>query len=371
MKKITIAFSLVVLLASQSCTKKDGVNQDLSFLNSATIANSNKIFDITTDNSGSVKITPTSEGAVSYTISFGHGTGAAASATVTPGNGATHIYPEGTYTVTIVSKSLSGVTETKTYPLTVTFRAPENLTMQPTVEGRTLKLKASALYAANYTVFWGDVANEVGTAMATGAELSHVYPAPGPYNVKVVANSGGLAKTEKTTAIDIKENLGMPITFEATNVVYFFGTFGTGQTWGQVANPLQAGLNTSAQVGQFRRGNEGWSGTYTPMQTAIDMTNGKVFRILVYTTDATLIGKNLNLELETGALSSGTISNGIAVLKQPILAVGVWQELVFNFGTIAGVGNTTKFGQLVLRLNDGVENQNPTVFVDNFRQSIN
>ena len=46
-----------------------------------------------------------------------------------PGYSTSHAYPEGSYTVTIVSKSLSGQESTATYPLQVTYRAPENITI--------------------------------------------------------------------------------------------------------------------------------------------------------------------------------------------------------------------------------------------------
>lgn len=364
MKKITIAFSLVVLLAAQSCTKKDGISQDTSFLNSATTANNNKVFDISNDNSGNVKITPTGEGAVSYTVTFGHGTGTSASATVTPGNFASHAYPEGNYTVTIAAKAMNGTVTTNTYPLVVTYRAPENLVVTPTVAGRELKIKASALYAANYTVFWGDVANEVGTPLASNAEVAHTYAAAGPQNVKVVANSGGAAKTEKTTAVTIMDNFGLPITFESASVDYFFGTFGGGQLFAKVANPNKSGLNTSDNVGMFTRGFEGWSGTYSPLNTAIDMANGKKIRVLAYNPNPALIGKKLNVELE-----SGTIANGIAVLKTAFTTSGAWEELVFDFGTVAAVPATAKFNQLVLRFNDSVDGAGAVIYVDNFRQT--
>jgi hypothetical protein len=197
MKKVKILMGMAVMLAVMSgCEKKDGIDDDLSFLNSATTTNNNSIFDISNDNSGNVRITPTGQGSSSFVVNFGHGTGANASAVVMPGNSATHSYPEGTYTVTIVSKSLSGQETTATYPLTVTYRAPEDLVVTKTQAAYLLKVKATAKYAASYLVYWGDVPNEVGTPLATGGEVSHTYASSGNYNVKVVALSGGAAKTE-------------------------------------------------------------------------------------------------------------------------------------------------------------------------------
>lgn len=371
MKKITIAFSLVALLAAQSCTKKDGISQDTSFLANANTANNGKVFDISNDNSGNVKITPTGEGAASYTVAFGHGTGSDASATVMPGNFATHKYPEGNYTVTITSKSVSGATTTATYPLVVTYRAPENVVANISQNSRVVKVSATAMYAANYTVYFGDAgANEVGTALAAGAEISHTYAAAGTYNIKVVANSGGAAKTEKVTAYMVYDPFGLPITFDDANLDYSgTGTFGGGQGFAIVNNPSATGLNTSAKVGMFTRGQEMWSGTYTPLQTTLDLSQGKKIRVLVYTASAANIGKKLNVELETGALTNTGIANGVAVLKMPLTVSGAWEELVFDFSTIAALPANAKFGQLVLRFNDTVDGAGAVIYVDNFRQT--
>jgi hypothetical protein len=362
MKKLSIIAGLAVLLAGMSgCEKKDGIDDDLSFLNTATTTNNNKIFDISTDNSGNVKITPTGEGAASFVVAYGHGTGAGASAVVMPGNSTTHAYPEGTYTVTITSKTVGGQESTATYPLTVTYRAPINIIMTTTKEAHLLKVKATALYAASFLIYFGDVVGEVGTPLAIGAEVSHNYAAAGTYNVRVVALSGGAAKSEITTPVVIFDPFGLPITFEQATVDYFFGTFGDGQQFAKVANPNATGLNTSANVGRFTRGNQGWSGTYSPLNIPIDMAVGKKVKVLAYNPDPALIGKSLNVELE-----AGTIANGIAIKKTAFTTSGAWEELVFDFSTIAAIPPTAKFNQLVLRFNDAVDGPGAIIYVDNF-----
>ncbi|RYZ29338.1 MAG: hypothetical protein EOO10_06625 [Chitinophagaceae bacterium] len=365
MKKITIIVGLTAFIISTTGCEKGGIDDDISFLNTARTSNNNKIFDISNDNSGNVKITPTGEGASSYTIKFGHGTGTAAEATVNPGFSATHAYPEGSYTVTIVSKSLSGTTSEATYPLQVTYRAPENVNVTTTSNVHNLKVKATALYAASYLVYFGDVPNEAGTPLASGGEVSHDYATAGTYNVKVVALSGGAAKTEKTTPVVIYDAFGLPITFDLQTIDYFFGTFGGGQQFATVANPNASGLNTSAKVGKFTRGFESWSGTYSPLNNPIDMAAGKKIRVLAYNPDPAMIGKKLNVELEAGS----SLANGVAVLKTAFTTSGAWEELVFDFGTIAGIPATEKFKQLVLRFNDTVDGAGAVIYVDNFRQT--
>ena len=366
MKKTSIIFTFLVLLVATVGCDKEGIDQDLSFLNSATVSNAGKIFDISNDNSGNVKITPTAEGASSFVVNFGHGTGAGASAVVSAGGSVTHAYPEGSYTVTIVSKSVSGVESSATYPLQVTYRAPEDINITTTTQAHLLKVKATAKYAASYQVYFGDVPNEAPTPLAAGAEVSHTYAAAGTYNVKVVALSGGAAKSEKTASVRIYDPFGTPITFDNPDVNDFFGTFGTNQGFAKVANPDPSGINTSANVGKFIRGRESWSGTYSPLDNAIDMAVGKKLRVHVYNPNPALVGAKLNVELE-----SGPIANGIAVLKVPVTTSGVWEELLFDFSTIPGIPANAKFKQLVLRFNDGVSGsatggEGTVIYLDNF-----
>ncbi len=360
MKNIKLIFSFVVLLAvTTSCSIPDGIDGDTSFLNSVASSNVSKIFDISNDNSGKVIITPKGDGVTSFTVNFGHGTGASASAVVVPGGNTSHSYPEGTYTVSVVATDVAGKQTTTTYPLTVTYVAPTNIMVSTSGE---MKVSATATYAKSFLVYYGDVANEVGKPMAIGQELpAHTYPATGgPFVLKVVALSGGVA-----TAQSLKTLFGFPIDFENVSTTYFFGTFGGGQAFSTVANPNASGLNTSANVGKFVRGAEGWSGTYSPLNIPMNLAYGKKIKVLVYNPSAANIGKKLNIELEA---SIDGPANGVGVLKVPVTTSGAWEELVFDFSTIPAVGNA-KFTQLVLRYDDDnyATGAGQILYVDNFR----
>ncbi len=368
--RIKLILSFAALLAiTIGCEKRSGIDEDLSFLRTAKTTNPGNVFDIKNDNSGKVTITPTGEGASSFTVIYGSPAGSTDSAVVMPGHNTTHVYPEGSYTVTIISKSLSGEQTTSTYPLQVTYRAPENIKVTTTNNIHDLTVKADALYAASYLVYFGDVANETGTPLAAGASITHSYASAGNYNVKVVALSGGAAKSEKVTPVTIYNPFGLPITFDDPNKNDFFGTFGNNQQFQiGVANPNVSGLNMSAKVGKFIRGVDAWSGTYSPLEDSIDMSVGKKIKVLVYNPDPAMIGKTLNVELEKGR----TIKDGIAVLKVPVTKSGVWEELVFDFSTISGIPAKETFGQLVLRFNDAYEGtgtggQGTVIYLDNFR----
>lgn len=360
MKKITIICSLLLLLAaSYSCKKIEGIDQDLSFLDKISSSNPSKIFDITNDNSGMVTITPLGDGVASFTVNFGHGTGTAASATVLPGASASHAYPEGTYTVSIVATDMAGVSTTTTYPLTVTYRAPEDVVIN--TSGET-EVSATAKYAKSFLVYYGDVANEVGTPMAIGQTLPpHTYPAGGPYDLKVVALSGGAAKTEV-----VKTLFGLPLTFESPTMNYFFGTFGGGQAFDKVANPNPSGINTSATVGKFTRGADSWSGTYSPLNIPINFAYGKKIKVMAYNPDPANIGKKLNVELEWAVGATAANPWG-AIIKTPVTTSGAWEELTFDFSTNAAIPANAKFTQLVFRYDDANAGAGAIIYIDNIR----
>ncbi|MBL0146381.1 MAG: hypothetical protein IPP48_12155 [Chitinophagaceae bacterium] len=381
MKKIKIIFGFAALMfVASSCSKMDGIDGDTSFVSTAASGNLAKIFDISTDNSGNVKVTPIGNGFTSATINFGHGTGAAGTATITPAGSATHAYPEGAYTVTIISTDIAGKQTTNTYPLTITYTAPLNVAANLSGGKNGVAAKPTATGASSFLVYFGDVVNEVGTPCAVGGMVNHLYAAAGTYNVKVVAISGnatyaGAAKSEvivpRTIAAFPAAPFFVPITFDDAAVSYFFGTFGGGQAYATVANPSMTGINTTASVGRWTRGWENWSGTYSPLSFYTDFATTKKIKVLVYNTDPTLVGKTLNCELEDAL--GGIPGNGVGVKKVALTTSGAWEELVFDFSTTALTANA-KFGQLVFRFNDSYSGNTPgqggqgtVLYIDNIR----
>ena len=363
MKKLNLIISLgLLVLFAISCSKQEGIDDDLSFLNSVNSTNVTNLITITDDNSGIVYFTPSGEGVHKYNIDFGHGTGADASKEFMAGQGASHVYPEGSYTVSLTSTDVAGKTTTTSYPLTVTYRAPEELEVNFTSE---MQVSAKAKYAKSFLVYYGDVANEVGTPLAIGQTLpAHVYPAGGPYDLKVVALSGGAAKTEF-----VKTLFGLPLTFESLTMDYFFGTFGDVQ-FTKVANPNKSGLNTSETVGKYFKpvGVPSWSGTYSPLNIAINFAHGKKIKVMVYNPDVANVGKKLNVELEKPIGYTGSDANPYgAISKSAITKSGEWEELEFDFSSNAAIPATARFTQLVLRFNDSADGAGETIYLDNFR----
>lgn len=359
MKKIRFISGFLGLLAiAVGCSVEGGIDQDTSFINSASTENLSAIFDISEDNSGNVTVTPTAEGAVSYTVDFGHGD----PVTINPGMNATRSYPEGEYTVTISAKNISGEEIVEEFPLTITYRAPENLVVSPNVDGYDLTISAKADYANSFTVFYGDVENEVGTPMEVGETLPpHTYAEDGIYDVRVVANSGGEATTETVVQVPIYVPFVLPVDFEN---LYFFGTFGGGQGFETVENPEISGINTSARVGKFIRGYEAWSGTYSPLAEPIDFSVGQVITMMVYNPDPANIGKNINMELEW-PVGVGEANPYGAIVKMPVTTSGEWELVTFDFSNIDTIPDDAQFTQLVFRFNDAEDGSEEVIYFDN------
>lgn len=357
-----VAAGMVLLVLAAGC--KEEVYDDTSFVQTATApANLTSVIDLSTDNSGNVTITPGGEGSGSFDVYYGDTT--TTPGNVLPGGNIVHKYAEGNYTVRIVGKGVTGLTSDKNFPLSVVYRAPENLAVTITKSVATIKVKATADYAKSFLVYYGDSVGEVGTPLAIGAEVSHTYASLDTFDVKVVALSGGLATSELITPVIITVPFVFPIDFESPIINYFFGTFGGGQKFEKVANPNKSGINTSKTVGMFTKGYEGWSGTYSPLDAPLDFTKGKKVKVYVYNPDPAYIGLKMNVELESAV--GGVPANGVAVLKVAFTKSGVWEELVFDFGTITAIPATSKFNQLVLRFNDTFDGAGAVFYVDNFR----
>lgn len=369
MKKIILSFAILSLMAVTSCSTPDGIDSDLSSLNSAGSANFDRIFDISADNSGRVKITPLGEGVSKSVVTLGHGS--SGEITLYPGQSTTYSYPEGSYTVTIVSFDIAGNQTTNTYPLQMTYVAPTDINATQNFAGTTLTLTATANFANGMLVTWGDGGvGEAPTVMSgtlggTFTAPAHTY-APGVYTMTITALSGGAATTTATYPITVFAPFSLPITYDSPIQNYGIGgTFG-GVGVAVVANPFPGGLNSSTNVWRYTKptGAASWSGTWTPLATPngtpINIDNGNKFKVLVYSTE---VGKMLNVEIEQG-------SNGVPnqILKVASTVANQWEELVFDFGP-AGIPAGTTFNQLVFRYNDIADGVGEVIYIDNVRQS--
>ncbi len=361
MKNIKSILLLLAATAFVGCSE-DSISEDLSSVNSSEPNNINSVIQVSNDNSGEVKITPTGSDAVFFTVDFGDGT--SEPVTLSAGENVTHVYPEGSYTVKINATSITGHETESLIPFQIIYRAPENIEITKSVEGYNLTVSATADFANGFLVYYGDVTNETGTPMAVGQTLPpHTYPSAGTYQLKVVALSGGTATSELTEEVNIYDPFELPITFESDFVNYFFGTFGD-VVFEKVDNPTPSGLNTSAKVGRYTKPMNvpNWSGTYSPLDNPIDFASGNIIKVLIHASE---VGKMLNVELEWAV--GGNPANGVAVLKVANTVANQWEELTFDFSTIAGIPADAQFTQLVLRYNDAENGAGEVIYIDNIR----
>ncbi|RYY46857.1 MAG: PKD domain protein, partial [Chitinophagaceae bacterium] len=174
-----ILIACLPLLVLTACEKD--LSGDTDFLETGAAPDSLSVmFDITQDNTGKVTITPNGNGVTSYDIFFGDAT--TTPANLQPGRSAQHTYAEGAYTVKVVAHGIGGQTTELTKPLTVTFRAPENLEVTSAIDPANnfkLNVSATALYETNFRVTFGDVPNEIPRSFLEGETVNHVYATTG------------------------------------------------------------------------------------------------------------------------------------------------------------------------------------------------
>ena len=334
-------FLLSMVLVAAGCTKFD--NNDISFVKTATAPT-----DITTqlkvsnDNLGLVTITPNSAGSSSYDITFGDTT--KAPQTVMAGKNIVHKYKEGNYTVKVTGKGITGLTTENSFPLTVTFRAPENVTVKVETDVHAVKVSATANFAeGGYKVTFGDVPAEAPQMMATGSFLTHTYANAGTYDIKVVALSGGAATAEKIQTVRIYDSLKLPMTFEDPNVWYNWGDFGGSQT-SVIPNPYISGINTSATVGKIiKMKDQTWAGNYIMLSAPLDLSQKHVFKVKVY---SQRIGMRVQLQLERTGDNSFQDSREVMTTK-----ANQWEELTFDF---SGVDNSKRLQNILFFLDNGI-----------------
>jgi hypothetical protein len=355
-----IIIAVFICTAVISCDKDDdslGVNLE----GMAAPTNLGASFQITQDNTGLVTITPTGEGAPLYSIDFGDGSGS--SNEISVGKNVTHIYDEGEYDVIITGTNLAGETAEGTQPLTVSFRAPENLEVavnKDPQDNYSISVSATADYATMFNVYFGDVAEEGPTPLMPGETVDHTYESIGTYNVRVVALSGGSATTEITQEVVISDPLFLPLDFESEKLDYNFVNFGGGEGNGVsvIANPDPSGVNTSEMVAAYTKpaGSETWAGTSIALDEPIDFSSTRYVSVDVW---SPIAGADILFKIEN--------------LENPDIAVEVaatttvseeWETLIFD---LSAIDPAVDYGKAVLFFNFNIPGTGETYYFDNIK----
>ncbi|WP_189605471.1 hypothetical protein [Salinimicrobium marinum] len=355
-----IMIAVFVSTAVISCDKDDdSLGVDLEGM--ATPTNLGATFQITQDNTGLVTITPTGEGATLYSVDFGDGSGSSDEMSV--GENVTHVYEEGEYDVVITGTNLAGETAEGTQPLTVSFRAPENLEVSVNKDPQdnySISVSAAADYATMFNVYFGDVAEEEPTPLMPGETVNHTYETIGTYDVRVVALSGGTATTEITQEVVISDPLFLPIDFESEKLDYSFVNFGGGEGDGVpvIANPDPSGVNTTEMVAAYTKpaGSETWAGTSIALDEPIDFSTTRYVSVDVW---SPIAGADVLFKVEN--------------LENPDIAVEVaatttvseeWETLIFD---LSAIDPAVDYGKAVLFFNFNIPGTGETYYFDNIK----
>ncbi len=343
MNKLKYILGILLLTVVFISCKKDTFD-DISFVENASLPDKlSALFEITQDNTGLVTITPNGEGATAYDVYYGDAT--TIPAKVRPGQNIQHKYAEGTFNVKIVAYNAGGKTTEVTKPLTVSFKAPENLVVTTAIDAANnfkINVSAKADFETMFRVYFGHVPNETPVTFLEGDVVSHTYTAVGNYTVRVVALSGGAATTEFTKVVSIVDPILLPVNFESTSINYAFANFDGGVAT-VVANPNSGGINTSAKVGKMvKNAGQTWGGSILKLGENINFSANKVFRMKVY---SPRVGAKVLLKVENAA--NGNISFEKEVLTT---VANQWEDLVFDYRTI----NTAQvYNNLVLIFDNG------------------
>ncbi len=339
MKRILILGLSLGLLWS-GCKKESF--DDIAFAEGAAAPDKlSAMFDITQDNTGKVSIYPNGEGMAYYLVHFGDGT--QQPQRVSPGRKVEHVYAEGNYNVRILGIGVNGLTTEVTQPLTVSFKAPENLDFTATIDPSNpfrVNVSASADYETVFRVYFGEDEDEEPVSLLEGGTASYTYAQTGTYTMRVVALSGGQASTELSKEITIVNPLLLPLDFENSTLNYEWINFGGGVVT-LVDNPHVNPGNPSTKVGQMiKYAPEPWGGSVITLSQPIDFSANKIFRMKVYSPRA---GATVLLKVEN--ISDGGI---FYELQQPVTKANEWEDLVFDFSAI----NTSNSYQKVVLIFD-------------------
>jgi len=127
-----------------------------------------------------------------------------------------------------------------------------------------------------------------------------------------------------------------------------------------IDNPQSGGINTSTKVGQMVK-NEGetWGGSYITLDNPIDFSNGKTFKMKIYSprVDVKVLLKVENLD-DSGTAFEKEVSTTVA---------NEWEELTFDYGFI---DDTKSYQKVVLIFDNGTAGDgsaNFTFLIDDIR----
>lgn len=236
-----ISIFVLALFVTFACETDEDKIYSLDYISAPD--NVSVMFDVTSDNTGTVSLFPSAEGATYFYINFGDDSD---TTNIDQGDNVEHIYEEGIYTVTITAYGITGLSTEATQELTVSFKAPENLEI--TVENdasvsKQINLTLDADYATVFEVYWGEDASAEPTSVLPEETESYVYAEAGDYEITVIAKGAAAETTDTTFTVTVSE-ISSPTeaaptpTASSSNVISIYSDTYTNQEfyypdWGQ------------------------------------------------------------------------------------------------------------------------------------------
>ena len=319
MKALKTLIALLLLIGMVACEKD---KDDLSFVQNATAPTDvSAKFQVSTDNTGTVTITPLATGVTSYKVYFGDST--ATPTTVKAGGSVTHTYAEGSYQVKIVAVNIAGKEAEATLPLEVSFRAPENVEVTVANDqavSKKVNVTAKADFAITYDVYFSESSDEKPVSGNIGEVVSHIYKQTGTYTLTIEVKGAGKQTTKVQKSVRVialqqpTTSAPKPPIRKAQEVVSLFSgrytnVAGTdfNPNWGQATayNLFKLGTDEILQYAHLN---------YQGIQFAqeIDLSAMEFLHLDVWTADATA----LNIYL----ISKSTGADGEKFVKKTLTA---------------------------------------------------
>lgn len=359
MKKIlTLLTAFILVFTITSCEEENNFNYVL-FEDEAP-ADVQSTFEVATDNSGLVTVTPLATGVSSFRVLFGDpdNTEALIGRNLT----ATNVYPEGNYTIRIIAVSPNDKTTQITQDIFVERTAILNIESGLIVSqtAKEIELTPVGDNATRFEINFGDGTQETVNA---GESIRHTYMSGGDFQINIGASNPSTGKSNQATefvSLPI-EPLDLLLSFDDPLTDYTFNAFG-GVSTEIITNPEVSGTNElETNVAAVTNTGNAFEGFTYDLPTPIDFSgNKKLVFVKVYNDTGNTLpvtlqfvnGVNGERGVEVVANHTGSgwetlefdFVNAIKVFlpndpenAQPIFAIGQYAQVVMF---IDGPGST-------------------------------
>ncbi|NHN24805.1 hypothetical protein FIA58_003865 [Flavobacterium jejuense] len=152
----------------------------------------------------------------------------------------------------------------------------------------------------------------------------------------------------------------LPLDFESTTLTYSFDNFGGANTNVDV-NPDATGINASANVGKYVKGNgsETWAGSFIELGSPINFSTMQKIKMKVWSPQSGIIVK---LKLEN-LLNGNTINIELDAMTTQ---ANTWEELTYDF---TGINNANNYQRVVVFFDFGNAGTGASYYFDDIQLS--